>query len=259
MFDNNKDLIYFDNSATTFKPKSVVDSIVDYYTKYTANAHRGDYDISHKVDFLYESTREDVRRFINANSSSEIVFTKGTTESLNMIVFSFMRNYLKKGDEVLITKAEHASNVLPWFELEKEIGIVVKFIPLTSDYKVTLENVERVVTDNTKVISLAYVTNVIGDIRPIKEISKFAHLKDIILCVDGAQSVPHMKTDVIKDNIDFLAFSSHKLLGPTGVGVLYAKKKYLEVMTPLNYGGGMNNFFESNKEVEYKEYGEDDE
>ena len=172
---------------------------------------------------------------------------------MNMIVFSFMKYFLKKGDEVLITKAEHASNVLPWFELEREIGIVIKFIPLTSDYKVTLENIKKIATKNTKVISLAYVTNVIGDIRPIKEISKFAHANNMILCVDGAQSVPHMKTNVINDDIDFLAFSSHKMLGPTGVGVLYGKKKYLEVMKPFTYGGGMNTRFESTKDLEYKE------
>ena len=251
MLDEN--LIYFDNGATTFKPNQVVSKIVDYYTKYTANAHRGDYDISQKVDLEYESTREVVRKFINADNEKEIIFTGGTTDSINMIVFSFMKYYLKKDDEVLITKAEHASNVLPWFELEREIGIKVKFIPLTSDYKVTIDNIKSVVTKNTKVISLAYVTNVVGDIRPIKEISKFAHSNNIILCVDGAQSVPHMKTDVIADDIDFLAFSSHKMLGPTGVGVLYGKMKYLEVMKPFTYGGGMNMRFESTKELEYKE------
>ena len=251
MLDGN--LIYFDNGATTFKPNQVVSKIVDYYTKYTANAHRGDYDISQKVDLEYESTREVVRKFINADNEKEIIFTGGTTDSINMIVFSFMKYYLKKDDEVLITKAEHASNVLPWFELEREIGIKVKFIPLTPDYKVTIDNIKSVVTKNTKVISLAYVTNVVGDIRPIKEISKFAHSNNIILCVDGAQSVPHMKTDVIADDIDFLAFSSHKMLGPTGVGVLYGKMKYLEVMKPFTYGGGMNMRFESTKELEYKE------
>ena len=246
-------LIYLDNGATTFKPKQVINKVVDYYTNYTANCHRGDYDISQKVDFEYESTREVVRKFINADSREEIIFTSGTTESLNMIIFSFMRHYLKKGDEVLITKAEHASNVLPWFELEKEMGIVVKFIPLTRDYKVTLDNVKAVTTNKTKVISLAYITNVIGDVRPIKEISEFAHQNNILLCVDGAQSVPHMKTDVLRDDIDFLAFSAHKMLGPTGVGVLYAKKKILEVMPPFKYGGGMNIKFESTKELEYKE------
>ena len=249
----DKNYIYFDNSATTFKPRQVIDKIFDYYTNYTANAHRGDYDLSHKVDMEYEGTREVVRKFINAHDEKEIIFTSGTTESINMIVFGFMKYYLHEGDEVLITKTEHASNVLPWFELEREIGIVVKYIPLNKDHKVLVEAVKESITDRTKVVSIAYITNVIGDIRPILEISKLIHQKDILLVIDGAQSVPHMKTDVIRDNIDFLAFSAHKMLGPTGVGVLYAKKKYLDMMKPLKYGGGMNNYFESNKELEYKE------
>ena len=248
-----KNYIYFDNGATTFKPKQVINKVVDYYSNFTANAHRGDYDLSHKVDMEYEGTRDVVRKFINARSDKEIVFTSGTTESMNMIVFSFMKYYLNKGDEVLITKTEHASNVLPWFELEREIGIIVKFIPLNEEHKVTLDNLKKVITDKTRVVSLAYVTNVIGDIRPIMEISKLVHQQDILLVIDGAQSVPHMKTDVISDNIDFLAFSAHKMLGPTGVGVLYGKKKYLDMMKPFKYGGGMNSFFESTKELEYKE------
>lgn len=249
----NKDYIYFDNGATTFKPKKVIEKIVDYYSNYSANAHRGDYDISHKVDMEYENTRRVVRKFINAKSSDEIIFTSGTTDSMNQIVFSFMKYYLHDGDEVLITKTEHASNVLPWFELEKEIGIKVKFIPLDENKKITIENLENSINEKTKVVSIAYVTNVIGDIRPILEISKLVHKKDILLVVDGAQSVPHMKTDVIRDNIDFLAFSAHKMLGPTGVGVLYGKKKYLEMMRPFKYGGGMNSNFSSNKDVEYKD------
>ena len=248
-----KDIIYFDNGATTFKPKKVINKIVDYYENYTANAHRGDYDLSHKVDVEYEDTREVVRKFINAREKEEIVFTSGTTESINMIVFSFMKYYLNPGDEVLITKTEHASNVLPWFELEKEIGIVVKFIPLNKDQKVELSAIKSVVTDKTKVVSIAYVTNVIGDVRPIMEISKYLHDNNILLVVDGAQSVPHRVTDVIRDNIDFLAFSGHKMLGPTGVGVLYGKKKYLEMMKPFKYGGGMNSIFESNRDIEYKD------
>ena len=249
----NEDYIYFDNGATTFKPNKVIQSVVDYYTKYTANSHRGDYDLSQKVDYLYESTRDVVKNFIKANNSKEIIFTSGTTMSLNMIVFGFMKYFLKAGDEVLITKAEHASNVLPWLELEKEIGIVVKYIPLDDKHKVTIENVKNSITKNTKVISLAYVTNVIGDVRPIKEIASLIHDNNGLIVVDGAQSVPHIKTDVAYDDIDFLAFSGHKMLAPTGIGVLYAKEKYLELMKPISYGGGMNSRFESNKEVEYKE------
>lgn len=247
----NNDYIYFDNGATTFKPNSVVNKVVDYYTKYTANSHRGDYDLSQKVDYLYEETRDKVKNFINASSSKEIIFTSGTTMSLNMIVFGFMKYYLQKGDEVLITKAEHASNVLPWLELEKEIGIVVKYIPL-KDLKVDIETVKNCITEKTKVISLAYITNVIGDIRPIKEIAKLIHENNGLIVVDGAQSVPHIKTDVIEDDIDFLAFSAHKMLGPTGTGVLYGKYTYLDKMKPIFYGGGMNSRFESTKEIEYK-------
>lgn len=247
----NNDYIYFDNGATTFKPNSVVNKVVDYYTKYTANSHRGDYDLSQKVDYLYEETRDKVKDFINASSSKEIIFTSGTTMSLNMIVFGFMKYYLQKGDEILITKAEHASNVLPWLELEKEIGIVVKYIPL-KDLKVDLETVKNCITEKTKVISLAYITNVIGDIRPIKEIAKLIHENKGLIVVDGAQSVPHIKTNVIEDDIDFLAFSAHKMLGPTGTGVLYGKYIYLDKMKPIFYGGGMNSRFESTKEIEYK-------
>jgi len=247
-----KDYIYFDNGATTFKPRCVIDSMNDYYFNYCANAHRGDYDISQKADSLYEDARDVVKKFINANSRKEIIFTKGTTDSINMIVFGFMKNYLKKDDEVLITKMEHASNVLPWYKLEEEIGIKVKFIPLENNL-VTLSNVEKTITDKTKVISIAHITNTYGDIRDIKEIAKIAHKHNIFICVDGAQSVPHIKTDVLDLDIDFLSFSSHKMLGPTGVGVLYGKEVLLERMIPLTLGGGMNNFFESDKTYEYKE------
>ena len=246
------DIIYFDNGATTFKPKSVIDGMNEYYYNYCANAHRGDYDISQKVDSLYEETRDLVRKFINASSTKEIIFTKGTTESLNMIVFGFMKNYLHKDDEVLITKMEHASNVLPWYVLEKEIGIKVKFIPLENNI-VTLKNVKQSITEKTKVISLAQVTNTYGDIRDIEKITDLAHANNILVCVDGAQSVPHLKVDVIELGIDFLAFSAHKMMGPTGLGILYGKEELLEKMVPLTLGGGMNEIFESDKRVEYKE------
>ena len=248
----NKDFIYFDNSATTLKPKKVVNEVINYYTKYTANAHRGDYDNSLKVDTMYEGVREKVRDLINAKRKEEIVFTSGATMSINMVVFGFMKNKLKKGDEVLLTKMEHASNVLPWLELEKSIGIKIKYIPLDKDYKVTIENVKDMINENTKVISIAHVTNTIGDIRPIKEIGELAREKNIYLVVDAAQSVPHFDIDVQELNIDFLGFSAHKMLGPTGVGVLYGKYELLDEMIPLTFGGGMNNFFEENGDLEYK-------
>lgn len=246
-----QDLIYLDNGATTMKPQSVIDSVVDYYSNYTANAHRGDYDNSLKVDMKYEEVRTKVKNFINCDSEKEVVFTSGATDSLNRVVFGYMKYYLQSGDEVLITKAEHASNILPWLELEKEIGIKVSYIPL-ENHLVTLENVKNSITENTKVISLAHITNVLGDVRPIEEIGKLAKEHDILFVVDGAQSVPHMKVDVKKLNIDFLAFSAHKMLGPTGVGVLYGKEEYLEKMKPTSFGGGMNSTFVSTGEVEYK-------
>jgi len=248
-----KDIVYFDNGATTLKPEIVLEAMNDYYENYSANAHRGDYDISLKVDMEYENVREKVKKFINAENSKEIIFTSGTTDSLNKIIFGYFKNTLKKDDEVLITKSEHASNVLPWFVLAKEIGIKVKYIKLNDKKEVTKENILKEITPKTKVISLAYITNVIGDIRPIKEITKLAHQNNILVVVDGAQSTPHIKVDVQSLDIDFYAFSSHKMYGPTGVGVLYGKYSLLEKVKPLIYGGGMNSSFEHDNTYMLKE------
>lgn len=250
MFDN--DIIYLDNGATTFKPKCVIDKMTEYYTKYSANAHRGDYDISYKVDVEYENARKLVSRFINAEMD-EVVFTSGATESLNMIASGFFEHILEPGDEVLITLSEHASNVLPWFMLARKNGIIVKNIELDSNLHVTLNNVIKAITPNTKVISLAHITNVVGDIRPIKEICEYAHEHNIFVVVDGAQSVPHIKTDVKDLDCDFLSFSAHKMCGPTGLGVLYGKHELLENLVPINYGGGMNESFDSVDEVYLKD------
>jgi len=247
-----QDIIYLDNSATSLKPKCVIDAINDYYANYSANAHRGDYDLSFKVDQAYENARELVKNFINAASLEEIVFTSGTTEGLNIIVSGFFRNYLEAGDEVLITTSEHASNVLPWFRLARELGIEINYIPLDDNYYVTMDNVKKAVTSKTKVISLAGITNVIGDERPIKEITKYAHDNNIFVVIDGAQMVPHIPCDVQDLDIDFLAFSGHKMCGPTGVGVLYGKKELLEHLEPINLGGGMNESFDNPEEVYYK-------
>ena len=249
----NKNIVYFDNGATTLKPKCVKNAICNYYTEYTANAHRGDYSLSATVDSLYEGTREKIRDFINAKETSEIVFTSGTTNSMNMIVSGFFRNYLKRDDEVLVTLSEHASNILPWFMLQKEIGIKVKYIELNDKHEVTVENVKKAITDKTKVISLAMVTNVIGDERPIKEISKIAHDNDILMVVDAAQGAPHKKIDVQDMDIDFMAFSGHKMYGPTGIGVLYGKFDLLDKVKPFNYGGGMNAMFTKDGYVELRE------
>lgn len=249
----NHNYIYLDNGATTWKPKQVIDKITEYYQDYTANAHRGDYDISMKVDLEYENARDLVKDFINANSRKEIIFTSGTTNSLNMIANGFFKNVLEPGDEIIITESEHASNVLPWFNLAATNGVVIKYCPLDENHYVTLNNLKKVVTPNTKLISLAQITNVIGDIRPIKEICEFAHQNNIFVCVDGAQSVPHIKVDVQDLDCDFLAFSGHKMCGPTGIGILYGKLELLQELQPQNLGGGMNESFDSVNEVYLKE------
>ncbi|MBQ2639803.1 MAG: cysteine desulfurase [Bacilli bacterium] len=248
----DSDISFFDNGATTLKPKCVIDSIVEYYSKHTSNIHRGDYDASVITNKLYDETRDVVCNFINANSPKEIVFTSGTTESINMVVFGYMKKHLKKGDEILLSKSEHASNVLPWIKLSEEIGTVIKYIPLNEEYELTVDNLLKTISSKTKVISIAHVTNVIGDVRDIEEIGKICKDKDILFNVDGAQSVPHMKVDFKKSNIDFLSFSAHKMLGPTGVGVLVGKYNLLEDMDPIKFGGGMNQFFEEDNSYELK-------
>lgn len=250
--DNN--LIYFDNSATSLKPKCVIDKMMEYYSKYTSNIHRGDYNNAIRTNKEYDEAREVVKNFIHAKSMEEIVFTSGTTDSLNTIVFGYFKNILNKDDEVLITKSEHASNVLPWFVLEKMGKCTIKYIPLNEDYEVTLENVKKSINKNTKVISIAHVSNVIGDIRDIEGIGKIAKDNNLYFVVDAAQSVSHINIDVIKSNISFLAFSGHKMCGPTGVGVLYGKNEYLKDLVPLKYGGGMNESFDSDKSYILKNY-----
>ena len=245
------DIVYFDNGATTLEPKCVIDSMVKYYSEYTSNIHRGDYDAAIKTNKLYDDTRNVVSRFINSDSD-EVIFTSGTTMSINMVVFGYMEKVLNEGDEVLLTKSEHASNVLPWIKLSEKKGIVIKYMELDNNYALTVESVRKNITDKTKVISIAHVTNVIGDVRDIESIGKICKEKDIYFCVDGAQSVPHMKVDFKNSNIDFLSFSGHKMCGPTGVGCLIVKKKYLNSMEPLCYGGGMNNFFEGDNSYELK-------
>lgn len=249
----NNDIVYFDNGATTLKPKCVVEALEKYYTVHTSNIHRGDYEASIITNKLYDEVRDIVRNFINCNSSREVVFTSGTTMSINMIVFGYMKKILKKGDEVILSKAEHASNVLPWIKLSEEIGIVIKYATLDDEYSLTVDSIKNAITDKTKVISIAHVTNVIGDVRDIYTIGEICRYKNIIFCVDGAQSVPHMKVDFQKANIDFLSFSGHKMLGPTGVGVLVGKEKLLNDMEPLFYGGGMNSYFEADNNYELKD------
>ncbi len=247
-----QDLIYLDNGATTFKPESVIKAMDDYYMNYSANAHRGDYSISYKVDLAYEDARVKVAKFINADPE-EVVFTSGSTEGLNIIASGFFDKLLEPGDEIIISNSEHASNVLPWFRLAKKLNLIIKYAPLDNNLHITMEGIKSVVTSRTKLISLAEITNVVGDIRPIKEICKYAHERGIFVVCDGAQSVPHKKTNVKDSDVDFLVFSAHKMCGPTGVGVLYGKKELLDSIEPLSLGGGMNESFDSQDEVYLKE------
>ena len=238
----NTGVIYFDNAATSLKPKRVIDKIVEYYSEYSANASRGDYNISFKVNDEIDNTRVLVQKFINARRKEEIIFTKNTTESLNEIVFGFFYGYLGEDDEVLLTTDEHASNILPWLMLSISKKIKVKFIN-TKNRKLTLDLIKENITNKTKVISLAHITNVMGDKRDIKSICSYAHKRDILVVVDAAQSAPHTKIDVEDMDADFLAFSAHKMCGPTGAGVLYGKYELLKNMMPLLYGGSMNKNF----------------
>ena len=241
-----EELIYFDNAATTFKPIQVINKEIEYMSMYTANSHRGDYNISFKVDDEIDNTRELVKSFINARHKEEIIFTSNTTDSLNLVVNGYFKNYLSSNDEVILNKAEHASNILPWLMLKKSIGFKIKYAALDKDNTLSLDSIKKCITKNTKVISLAYITNVIGDKRNIKEIVSYAHKHGIIVVVDAAQAIGHTKIDVRDMDADMLAFSAHKMCGPTGVGVLYAKKELLDKMLPVNFGGGMNlNYHES--------------
>ena len=201
---------------------------------------------------MYEESRRLVKDLINAESEKQIVFTSGTTDSINKIVFGYFEKTLKKDDEILLTKSEHASNLLPWFELADKKELKIKYIDLNDNHEVTLESVKKAISDKTKVISIAHISNVVGDIRPIEDITKYAHSKGIKILVDGAQSVPHLKIDVQKTDIDFLAFSAHKMCGPTGVGILYINKKIINEIDPIIFGGGMNADFSTDGTRIYK-------
>ena len=234
-----KNIIYFDNAATTLKPYRVIDKIKEYYEEYSANSHRGDYNISFRVDDEIDKTRELVKEFINARKKEEIIFTKNTTDSINIIVFGLFLEYLKDGDEVILSSSEHASNILPWMILSTRKNIKIVFVDSKNE-KLDLNDLKNKITNNTKVISLAQITNVSGDKRDIKKVCEIAHKNNILVVVDAAQSAPHIKIDVQDLDADFLAFSAHKMCGPTGVGVLYGKYELLKKMLPFTYGGGMN-------------------
>lgn len=237
------DIIYFDNAATTFKPQCVIDAVVDYYTKYSVNAHRGDYELSFQVDTQYESTRECVADFIHCDKK-EVVFTSGASESLNLIAYGYGQKYLQEGDIVLSDEAEHASSILPWMKACEVAKAKLDYIPLDEEGRLDLEVFKQKMNHRVKVVALAQITNVLGYLAPIKEICEIAHEYGAIVVVDGAQSIPHMRVDVKELDCDFMAFSAHKLCGPTGVGVMYGKYDLLQKMDPFMLGGGSNARFD---------------
>lgn len=239
---NGHDLVYLDSAATSQKPRAVIETLDKYYNQYNSNVHRGVHTLGTRATDGYEGAREKVRKFINAKSMAEIIFTKGTTTSLNMVALSYARANLEPGDEVVITYMEHHANIIPWRQAVKATGATLKYIPPQEDGTISLEDVRETVTSNTKIVAVSHVSNVLGTVNPIKEMAKIAHDNGAVIVVDGAQSTPHMKIDVQDLDCDFFALSSHKMCGPTGVGVLYGKKALLENMEPAEFGGEMIDF-----------------
>lgn len=234
-----KPLIYLDNGATTQKPLCVLDAMQEEYLNVNANVHRGVHWMSQQATDLHEAARETVRKFINARSTTEVVFTRGTTESLNLVASSFVEGCMKEGDEVIVSTMEHHSNIVPWQLQEQRKGIVLKVIPMTDEGELLLEEYEKLFTERTKLVSVTQVSNVLGTINPVKEMIRIAHEHGVPVVVDGAQSVPHFAVDVQDLDCDFLAFSGHKVYGPTGVGVLYGKEEWLDRLPPYQGGGEM--------------------
>ena len=251
MIVNRPELIYFDNGATTYKPQAVIDAVCGFYTGYTSNVERGDYETAVKADRAYDNTRKILARFLNCRPD-EVAFLANITAVLNQIAYGLSAE-LKEGDIILTTQAEHASNLLPWFRLKKEKGIEIRYIPVSKQGVVSLADLEAMMSEKVKVVTLACVTNVLGSLQPMKEIAAIAHKYGAKVVMDGAQSVPHRLTDVKDLDIDFLGFSSHKMLGPDGVGVLYGKREYLSKMEPLLLGGGMNARYENDGSVILKD------
>ena len=234
-----KPLIYLDNGATTQKPKCVVDAIVDEYYSVNANVHRGVHFLSQQATNLHEASRETVRKFINARSTSEIIFTRGTTESINLVASSFTDAFMKEGDEVIVSVMEHHSNIVSWQIQALRKGIVLKVIPMNDRGELLIDEYEKLFTPRTKLVSVAHVSNVLGTINPVKQIASIAHAHNVPVLIDGAQGIPHMKVDVQDIDADFYVFSAHKIYGPTGIGVLYGKEDLLDKMPPYQGGGEM--------------------
>ncbi len=236
---NGKPLVYFDNAATSQKPARVIEALVKYYKNDNANIHRGIHTLAERATSAFEKTRKSVQEFINAPEAEEIIFTKGTTEGINLIAQSYARKFLKAGDEILISGMEHHSNIVPWQMVCSQTGATLRVIPITQEGELDLSKLNSLLTDKTKLVSLVYISNALGTINPVKEIIQKAHALGAKVLLDGAQAAPHLKLDVKDLNCDFLAFSSHKMYGPTGVGVLYGKRALLEKMDPYQGGGEM--------------------
>ncbi|MEQ6389573.1 cysteine desulfurase [Bacillaceae bacterium S4-13-58] len=241
---NGHPLVYLDSAATSQKPLKVIEAIETYYKEYNSNVHRGVHTLGTRATDGYEKSREKVRAFIGAKHVEEIIFTRGTTTSINTVAYSYARANLKEGDEIVITPMEHHSNIIPWQQAAKATGATLKYIPLQEDGTITLKDAEGVITSNTKIVAMMQVSNVLGTVNPVKEIAEIAHRNGAVLLVDGAQSTPHMRINVQELDCDFFAFSGHKMCGPTGIGVLYGKKALLEKMEPVEFGGEMIDFVE---------------
>lgn len=239
---NGHKLVYLDNAATSQKPVQVIEALSTYYKEYNSNVHRGVHTLGTKATDAYEGAREKVKNFINASSIEEVVFTRGTTTSMNMIASSYGMDNVGEGDEIVISYMEHHANLIPWQQVAKKKGATLKYIPLQEDGTISLADAENTITPNTKIVSIAHVSNVLATINPIKELAAIAHKNGAVMVVDGAQSTPHMKIDVQDLDCDFYSFSSHKMCGPTGVGVMYGKKAILENMEPAEFGGDMIDF-----------------
>lgn len=239
---NDEPLVYLDNAATTQKPKQVLATMTHYYSANNANVHRGVHTLAERATHDYETAREKVRRFLNAQETAEILFTRGTTTSLNWVAQSYGDAFVKAGDEIVISYMEHHSNIIPWQQLAKRTGATLKYIELTEEGFLDLEHATSIITEKTKIVSVAHASNVLGVINPIQELATIVHEKGGILVVDGAQSAPHIKIDVQSLDCDFFAFSGHKMCATTGTGVLYGKRKWLEQMEPVEFGGEMIDF-----------------
>ena len=235
---NNNDLIFFDNGATTQKPIQVIDAISDYYKNYNSNIHRSVYTLGDESEKIYEESKHLVKEFINANSHEEIIYTSGTTESMNFIA-RIIEQDVEDGDEIILTYMEHHANLVPWQQLAIRKNLTLRFLDLDELGRININQLKELINDKTKIVSICHASNVLGNINPVYEIGSLLKDKDIYFVVDAAQSVPHMKIDVVKMNCDFLAFSAHKMCGPTGIGVLYGKKNLLEKFDPVEFGGGM--------------------